>query len=115
MPPFDIYCPMLSLPFAFKTRLESIPADVPYLHPSIERVRAWDERLPPRGRLRVGLVWSGNPRHSNDRNRSIRFRSLARILDVDVTFVSLQKDLRPYDRSALAQTDIVDRRAGELS
>jgi ADP-heptose:LPS heptosyltransferase len=59
--------------------------------------------------LRVGLVWSGNPNHNNDRNRSIPLRELARILDVDATFVSLQKAPKPDDRAALLErTEIVD-------
>jgi ADP-heptose:LPS heptosyltransferase len=109
MPSFDTYCPMLSLPFVLGTRLDSIPANVPYLPlPAVERIQAWDSRLPSRGRLRVGLVWSGNPDQSNDRHRSIKLRTLARIIDVDATFVSLQKDLRLADKSLLAQTDIID-------
>jgi ADP-heptose:LPS heptosyltransferase len=56
----------------------------------------------------VGLVWSGNPNHSNDRNRSVPLRALTRLLDVDATFVSLQKDPRDDDRTTLAGTAIVD-------
>jgi ADP-heptose:LPS heptosyltransferase len=59
--------------------------------------------------LRVGLVWSGNPKHNNDRNRSIPLRKLARILDVDATFVSLQKAPKPDDKATLLErTEIVD-------
>jgi ADP-heptose:LPS heptosyltransferase len=53
-------------------------------------------------------VWAGYPGHSNDRHRSIKLHTLARILDVDATFVSLQKDLQPDDKSFLAQTDVID-------
>ena len=47
---------------------------------------------PPSGRPPVvGLVWSGNPRHANDRNRSIPFAALAPLLDTPgVRFLSLQ-------------------------
>jgi ADP-heptose:LPS heptosyltransferase len=109
LPPFDTYCPMLSLPLAFGTRLETIPAEIPYLpQPAAAAVQAWDERLAPRDRLRVGLVWAGNPNHAQDLKRSIPLRLLSRILDVDVTFVSLQKDPRADDKSILEKTDIVD-------
>jgi tetratricopeptide (TPR) repeat protein len=109
-PAFDTYCPASSLPLAFGTRLETIPSRTPYLPaPSKLRVQAWEDRLPPRDRLRVGLVWSGNPRHDNDHNRSIPFRMMASILDVDATFVSLQKELRPDDGATLLErTDIID-------
>ncbi len=68
-----------SLPLAFGTRLETIPAAIPYLPAPAEcRLQAWEDRLGPRERLRVGLVWSGNPRHDNDHNRSIPLRLLTR-------------------------------------
>ncbi|HEY3678744.1 MAG TPA: tetratricopeptide repeat protein [Bradyrhizobium sp.] len=109
LPPFDTYCPMLSLPLAFATRLETIPAEIPYLPlPSAEAVKAWDTRLPAHDRLRIGLVWSGNPNHAGDIKRSIPLGLLTRILDVDVTFVSLQKELRADDSRILESTDIVD-------
>jgi tetratricopeptide (TPR) repeat protein len=109
-PAFDMYCPTSSLPLAFATRLDTIPAEVPYLPPpSQSRVQAWDDRLGPRTRLRVGLVWSGNPDHSNDHNRSVPLRTFSRILDADATFVSLQKDARAADRTVLLErTDIID-------
>jgi hypothetical protein len=71
-------------------------------------VRAWENRLGAHDRLRVGLAWSGNPRHVNDRNRSLPLRALVRLMDVDAMFVSLQKDLRPADKATLADTGIVD-------
>jgi ADP-heptose:LPS heptosyltransferase len=59
--------------------------------------------------LRVGLVWSGNPAHVNDRNRSMPFRTLCGILAADACFVSLQKDPRPDDAAYLSERgDIVD-------
>jgi Glycosyltransferase family 9 (heptosyltransferase) len=100
---------MTSLPLVFGTQLDTIPAETSYLTPAADRVSAWEERLGSHERLRVGLVWSGNPQHSNDRNRSIPLRMLSRILDVDATFVSLQKDVRADDKPALRErTDIID-------
>jgi tetratricopeptide (TPR) repeat protein len=109
LPAFDLHCPISSLPLAFRTRLGTIPATTPYLPmPASDRMRAWEERLGAHDRLRVGLVWSGNPNHGNDHNRSIQFQMLARILDVDVTFISLQKDARAEDKASLAPTGIID-------
>jgi tetratricopeptide (TPR) repeat protein len=110
LPPFDFHCPMSSLPLAFATRLDTIPSGVSYLPaPAESRVQAWESRLAPRHRLRVGLVWSGNPNHRNDRNRSIPLRTLSRILDADAAFVSLQKDPRPDDKAFLLEsTGILD-------
>ncbi|MET4802304.1 tetratricopeptide repeat protein [Bradyrhizobium sp. LB11.1] len=109
LPAFDLHCPISSLPFAFGTRLETIPSG-PYLpSPPDSRIQAWDNRLGPRTRLRVGLVWSGDPAHVNDETRSIPLRTLSRILDVDATFISLQKAPRPHDAAVLRErNDIVD-------
>jgi Glycosyltransferase family 9 (heptosyltransferase) len=98
---------------AFGTTLETIPRPfaVPPLAPSL--IRAWEDRLGPHTRLRVGLVWSGNPRHTNDYRRSMPLRTMARLLDVDAIFVSLQKDLRPDDKAFLSErADIIDLSAG---
>lgn len=108
--PFDMYCPISSLPLAFGTTLETIPSATPYLPACAEsRLQVWEDRLGSRDRLRIGLVWSGNPQHNNDRQRSIPLRMLARILDVDAAFVSLQKDVRPEDKATLLErTEIAD-------
>jgi tetratricopeptide (TPR) repeat protein len=112
LPDFDLHCPIGSLPLAFRTRLESIPTDVYLPRPAEARVQAWEsrlqQRLGPRSKLRVGLAWSGNPTHWDDANRSLRLQKLAPLLDLDVAFVSLQKDPRPDDRAQLEKTDIVD-------
>jgi tetratricopeptide (TPR) repeat protein len=109
-PAFDLHCPISSLPLAFGTRLDTIPSDMSYLpSPPDSLVQAWDSRLGPRTRLRVGLAWSGDPSHVNDETRSIPLQTLSRILDVDATFVSLQKAPRPHDAEVLRQrSDIVD-------
>jgi tetratricopeptide (TPR) repeat protein/ADP-heptose:LPS heptosyltransferase len=110
LPNFDMHCPFSNLPPIFRTELDTIPASTSYLpRPSAERLQAWEKRLGPRSRLRVGLVWSGSIKHRNDQNRSIPLKLLTRILDMDATFISLQKDPRPADRAMLAQrADIVD-------
>src|SRR5262249_21170279 len=110
LPAFDVHCPITCLPLAFGTTLATIPAAKAYLPaPAADRAQAWDSRLGPHEKLRVGLVWSGNPRHQNDRNRSMTLAKLSRILDVDATFVSLQKDPRPHDAELLAaRPDIID-------
>ena len=71
LPDFDLHCPLLSLPLAFKTGLKTIPSACPYLHASPQALLDWDARLGLRTRPRIGLVWSGRPTHKNDRNRSV--------------------------------------------
>jgi tetratricopeptide (TPR) repeat protein len=110
VPAFDFHCPLSSLPLVFGTKVDTIPVEKFYLpRPAAHRVQVWEDRLGPHHRLRVGLVWSGNPKHKNDRNRSIPLRTLFRILDVGATFVSLQKEARHDDQASLLErSDIVD-------
>ncbi len=87
---FDLYCPLLSLPRAFGTRIDTIPADTPYLHAEPAEVARWAARIGGAG-PRVGIVWAGNPATKRDRLRSPRLRSVAPLFDVPgITFVVLQ-------------------------
>lgn len=108
LPPFDYHCALSSLPLAFDTTLETIPSTIPYL--SIpDDTRDWRAWLGPAKGPRIGLVWSGNPDHSNDRNRSIGLEKLLPLLDLKAQFVSLQKDPRPHDSAILRErSDIRD-------
>lgn len=106
-PPFDVHCPLMSLPLAFGTRLDTIPASIPYLRPPAERLAAWRTRLPRTDKARVGLVWSGKPSHKNDHNRSIPLTKLAPLIAVPgFTFVSLQREYRDADLPVLEQMSI---------
>ena len=109
LPPFDWHCPLLSLPLAFATRLETLPASVPYLHPAAAAVALWAEKLRPLRRPRVGLAWSGRAQHKNDYLRSTSLKTLASIFDAGATFVVAQKDIRPEDAAIIAaRGDILD-------
>lgn len=95
---FDLHCPLLSLPLAFKTTLETIPGDTPYVSADAAKRDRWRDRFGPRDKPRVGLVWAGDPRkqlpnaHLIDRQRSLSFDMFAQLFDVtECEFVSLQK------------------------
>lgn len=104
LPPFDLHVPLMSLPLAFGTRLDSVPAEVPYLHAEPGKVAAWQSLLGRRSKPRVGLVWSGSPAHGNDYNRSLPFASLADLVADDaVEYISLQKEFRSEDEQLVRQ------------
>jgi TPR repeat/Glycosyltransferase family 9 (heptosyltransferase) len=87
---FAAFIPLMSLPRALGTTLESVPSTVPYLSPAC---RSLDLEPPPVAgpRLRVGLVWGGSPTHLNDRHRSCKLRDLAPLFDLPgVAYYSLQ-------------------------
>jgi tetratricopeptide (TPR) repeat protein len=90
-PGYDYELPMLSLPHVFRTGLDSIPGNTPYLQMPEASTDLWRRRLDASRRLRVGLVWSGNPKHRNDHNRSIPWALIKPLTDVpDVAYYSLQ-------------------------
>jgi len=103
LPEFDLHCPMMSLPLAFQTTLETIPARPRYLEADAARVADWSSRLGPKTRPRVGLVWSGSTIHKGDHQRSIALAEVAPLLAAAgaVEFVSLQKELRTADQAVL--------------
>jgi hypothetical protein len=69
VPAFDYQCPLMSLPLAFKTTLDTIPAAPKYLQSDKAKVARWRAMLGERTRPRVGLVWSGNPNNTIDPGR----------------------------------------------
>jgi tetratricopeptide (TPR) repeat protein len=102
LPATDFQIPMLSLPGAFGTTLETIPWSGPYLAADAAQITAWRSRLGAAEHLRIGLVWAGNPRHTNDANRSMPARLLAGLVeDRRHRFFSLQVGARAADIAAL--------------
>ncbi|HVC44095.1 MAG TPA: glycosyltransferase family 9 protein, partial [Candidatus Binataceae bacterium] len=97
LPEFDYYCPLMSLPLAFKTTLSSIPAQIPYLKADADKARRWQEKLGEKAKLRVGVVWSGGFRPDQpelwpvNNRRNIPLAKLASLRHADVEFYSLQK------------------------
>lgn len=88
----DCYIPSMSLPAVFGTTLDSIPNRIPYVHVRTDLVERWSQRIAATGKLRVGVVWAGNPEHQRDRYRSVPLAALAPLFDVaGVEFFSLQK------------------------
>lgn len=102
-PPHDAQCPLLSLPLAFGTRLDSIVAPIPYLAADPARAAAWDRDLPG-GALRLGIACSGNPEHAGDRYRSIPLSLFAPLLGEGVEAFLVQTQVRETDEAFLAET-----------
>jgi tetratricopeptide (TPR) repeat protein len=91
VPAHDFQCALMSLPLRFDTRLDSIPAEVPYLKPDPERVARWRERIGTQG-FRIGLCWQGSPTAHVDPGRSLPLRLFAPLAAAPgVRLISLQK------------------------
>ena len=113
-PPFDVHCPLGTLPLAFKTEPSTVPADIPYLSADDAHLAKWSGRFAALDRPRIAIAWSGNASHLNDRNRSMAFTRLTPLFSTPARFVSIQRDVRTEDTSALAQETRVTHIGGEL-
>jgi tetratricopeptide (TPR) repeat protein len=105
-PPFDVHCPLGSLPLAMHTDFATVPAPIPYLSAADDKIAQWSAKLDALPRPRVAVTWSGNPSHDNDRNRSIAFARLTPLLAASASFVAIQKDVRGEDAVPLADSRV---------
>jgi tetratricopeptide (TPR) repeat protein len=86
---FDTYCPLMSLPLAFGTTLEKVPAPVPYLRANPQRVAAWRQAIGTDG-LKIGICWQGSARRT-ELERSFPLARFAPLSHVPgVRLISLQ-------------------------
>jgi len=97
-PDYAAFCALSGLPRLAGTRVDNMPAPVPYLRADPERTARWAERLDglvPRGFRRVGVIWAGRPSHNNDRNRSALLADFLPLANVSgVALLALQKGPR---------------------
>ena len=103
VPRFDGFCPLPTLPLAFRTSVETIPADIPYISAPADRLAKWQPVLQAFPRPRVGLMWAGAL--SPIFRRSIPLRLLLPILQLrEFSFVALQKEVPKEDAPLLEST-----------
>lgn len=115
LPAFDVHCPLASLPLALRTELPNVPAEIPYLRASEERIVRWRERIGAVPGPRIAIAWSGRATHVNDRNRSLTLGNLEPLLTTPgVRFVSVQRELRPADAARLGAEPRIVHVGGEL-
>ena len=114
LPDFDYYCPVVSLPLAFKTSVETIPAPLSYLYVDEAKKQQWNKRLGKHVMTRIGLVWAGNPDHTNDRNRSLLLKQFSSLFTLSFEFHSLQKDIREVDSQTIMDFPHIYQHQDEL-
>lgn len=107
LPAFDYHCPLMSLPLAFNTTLQTVPAAPSYLRNDTAKVARWRERLGKRTRPRIGLTWSGNPNQPIEPRRRIPLADWLPHLPPEFEYFCLQKDLRAEDRVARDSSGLI--------
>jgi len=108
LPHFDYHCPLLSLPLAFRTRLETIPSQAAYLHADPDKIARWSTYPASSQQPLIGIAWSGNPTHRHDQLRSIPLAQWAPLFALNARFVCLQTALRDSDHELLQQFKILN-------
>jgi hypothetical protein len=111
---YDFHCPMMSLPLAFKTDLESIPRSPAYLRSDPDKVARWANALGPKNSPRIGIVWSGSGAHYNPQERSVPLAIMERYLPRRHEYVSLQREVRPADQATLEASAHIRHFGSEL-
>jgi tetratricopeptide (TPR) repeat protein len=88
----DFHNQLLSMPLAFGTDGNNIPAKNPYLWAEPDRVRTWANKIGCNG-FRIGISWQGNKRLTADVGRSFPLRHFERLSKTpNVRLISLQKN-----------------------
>lgn len=106
LPYFDAYCPVMSLPMVFKTTLETIPAEIPYLFADASKKQAWEERLGKKKKPRIGVVWSSVSSFKNDSLRSMKLEQFIKCVPVDeYEVICLQKIIKDEDQALFKTLD----------
>jgi tetratricopeptide (TPR) repeat protein/glycosyltransferase involved in cell wall biosynthesis len=97
LPQFDIHCSLLSLPYLFQTHTKTIPGNTPYLFPDILKQKTDIKETIEKqagNKIRVGIVWGGNPDNKNDKFRSIPLETISKLFSISgIQWFSFQKGL----------------------
>jgi len=116
LPPFDYHCPLLSLPLAFNTCINTIPSSGAYLKINHKKREKWAHRLGMKTKPRVGIVWSSTSNYKNDVSRSMCLSSFLEHLPVNnLDLVCLQKEIKSVDRAYLNFGDQIKYFGDELN
>ena len=102
VPKFDYQCPLMSLPLAFKTDINSIPASKSYIKCSPDKILQWAEKLGEKLKLRIGIAWSSTSDFAHDANRSLSLAELLLALPPNnFEYICLQKVIKESDQETL--------------
>ncbi|SFL60274.1 Glycosyltransferase family 9 (heptosyltransferase) [Pelosinus propionicus DSM 13327] len=98
---YNFSCPLPSLPYMFRTTLDTIPSPISYLKADSNLISKWSEIVKKEIKdhsFTIGVAWAGNPNHKNDKNRSIPFHVFKQLFSLQtVNWISLQMDEKAAD------------------
>ncbi len=101
IPHCDYQCPLMSIPAILGIDSEAQLQCPPYIKSSAEKKEYWARRLGDKTRPRIGIAWSGNRHHKNDKNRSAPLRDFALLFKEDSEYVVLQTEISVEEQDLL--------------
>lgn len=115
---FDFYIHLMSLPGIFNTNLDNVPNKSAYLEADSKLVQKFKTKL-KNDKFKIGIVWAGNPKQENDKNRSTgfeKFKILKGISKIELVSLQVGEALRQLnDKSVIDMsneiTDFADTAA----
>jgi len=113
-PPHDFHCPLMSLPLAFGTTIDTVPHFDRYIYAPDEHVKKWGAFMDQMTGPKIGIVARGSCSHANDKNRSFELKALVAQLPQDTSYVVLQKDLSDDERVFIDHCDNIIAPGEEL-
>lgn len=108
------YVPMMSLPYHFKTRLETIPYPQGYLEAEADYFAKFSKKMTA-CKAKIGLVWSGSAKHARNHFRSLSLPMLTSLFSLDAEFHCLQKELSQADLAYASKLDNLFIWANEIN
>ena len=108
LPEFDYWTPIMSIPGVIGTTLENLAPVQYYLTAEAELQRAWQQRLGPKTRLRVGFCWSGRRDTWINRHKGMPFETMLELIqrNPDYEWVNLQVDCTEEEEAKLVQAGV---------
>jgi tetratricopeptide (TPR) repeat protein len=103
LPAHEYQCPLMSLPLAFRTTPDTVPAPVPYLYADPALTLKWQQRLGERTQPRIGLAWGGRRYAPINYPRDVPLAALRPLFDLNAQFIGLQTEMTEGDRPILAR------------
>jgi len=102
VPKFDFQCPLMSLPLAFKTEINTIPVSKKYIHSSPIKAQEWKNKLGEKFKPRIGIAWSSTSSFLHDSSRSMTLAELLLALPSgEFEYFCLQKEIKAIDKETL--------------
>lgn len=116
LPTFDYHCPLMSLPLAFKTEINTVPVSTRYLLISKESLRSWNNFLGEKKKPRLGIVWSSVSNFKNDSDRSMKLEQFIKCIPQNkFEIYCLQKVIKPEDQETFNKSSEVNFHGHKLN